>query len=199
MEDKGNPAGTMETTLTTGSPAAADPAWDEAFMRVQSYLRAHGLESPVLLNQATAGIIREAREDPGAPGAEPVERAMEAAHARIGAWFARSGHDLDWTNDRMRAQGRMALVMADLPRRWPNHFLSPDPIPPELASAMASFPILPGPGVRLSGMAPEPLEFGVLEGNESGVPGRRIRFPARVMVTWFLIFGVLGAAWATTH
>src|SRR5579863_8664 len=90
MEGNRNPGGTMEATIPIEPPCAADPAWDEAFLRVQSYLRAHGLESPVLLNQATAGIIREARENPGPAGTEPVARAMEAAHARIGAWFARS-------------------------------------------------------------------------------------------------------------
>jgi hypothetical protein len=178
----------------------ADPAWDEASLRVEGYLRSYGLESHVLLNQITAAIIQEARRraDAGESGT-PVGLAMDVTQSRIGAWLAQSGQEIDWTNERMRAQGRLALIIADLPRRWPNHFMSPDGFPNDLAAAMASFRILPAPGMRLSNMAPEPLEFGIMEPGDPRLQSRGIWAPMRAVVPWLLIFGFFGVAWASSH
>jgi hypothetical protein len=176
------------------------PAWDEAFLRVEGYLRAYGMESPVLLNQTTAAIIRDAQERSQAGSDQPpVALAMDATHSRIGAWFARSGWSIDWANERMRSQGRLALIIADLPRRWPNFFLSADPLPEDLTAAMASFQILPGPEMRVSNMAPEPLEFSLLDPGDPRLRSRRIWIPVRAAVSWLLISGFFGVAWAATH
>src|ERR1700712_5750223 len=87
------------------TPAPAGPAWDEAFLRVESYLRAHHLESRVLLNQITTDIIQEAHQRALAhPEEEPVVAAMHTTHARIGAWFARAGNAADWSDERVRAR-----------------------------------------------------------------------------------------------
>jgi hypothetical protein len=178
----------------------ADPAWDEAFLRVESYLRAYGLESRVQLNQVTALIIDEARQRLEAGGAgDPVRVAMDITHSHIGAWFVKAGHDLDWSDERIRVQGRLALVIADLPGRWANYFLGPGPVPAALAAAMGSFQVLPGPEVRLSKMTPETLEFGLLEPGDTRLPSRRVWPPMRAMASWFLIFGLLGVTWAASH
>ncbi len=169
-------------------------------MRVQSYLRAYGMESPVLLNETTAGIIREAREHAqGGPGEHPMSLALGIAQLKIGEWFAQSGRQLDWSDGRTGAQGRLALIVADLPGRWRQFFLSSNPLPAELAAAMRSVEILPGPELRLTSMAPEPLEFGLLESGDSRLPGRRFWIPARFVFSWVLIFGFFGIAWAASH
>jgi hypothetical protein len=182
-------------------PHPADPAWDEAFLRVQSYLQAHGLESPVLLNQITSGIIRQARAQAGAAGqgAAPVTLAMAVTQVWIGEWFARAGQNLDWTNERMRAQGRLALIFADLPGRWANHFLSQEPPPAELVAAMASSQLLPGPELRLSNMPPAPLEFGFSESGDPLLVRAKMWLPLRAMVSWLIIVGIFGVAWAAGH
>ncbi len=59
--------------------------------------------------------------------------------------------------------------------------------------------ILPGPELRLSSMAPEPLEFGLLESGDSRLPSRRFWVPARFVFSWVLIFGFFGIAWAASH
>jgi hypothetical protein len=190
------------TTSESASPLdiPAHPAWDEAYLRVESYLRAYGLESRVLVNRIALEIVQEARAR-SLEGSkdEPVSLALRITHARIGEWLARAGLDLDWADERIRAQGRLALVIADLPGRWANHFLSADPVPMELARAMASFQILAGPELRLGNMAPEPLEFGLLEPGDSRLPPKRFWVPMRVAVSWLLIFGIFGVAWAASH
>ena len=191
----------MEACFPVADPPTgpSSPAWDEAFLRVQSYLRAYGLESPVLLSQVTGSLIDEARSRPESAQAEPVELAMEVTQARIGAWFAQAGFPVDPASGQRFLQGRLALIIADLPGRWANHFLSPGPVPEDLAAAMASLRILPGPEMRPSSMSPEPLEFGILEPGDSRLPSRRIWVPVRVATSWLLIFGLFGLAWAATH
>jgi hypothetical protein len=189
-----------ECTAPDTKTAPTSPDWDEAFLRVESYLRAHGLESRVLINQITSEIIREALAlvFDGRTGA-PVTLALQLTHQRIGEWYARTGQEIDWTNERMRAQGRLALVNADLPGRWPNAFLSPDPVPADLAAAIASFQLLPAPELYLSAMPPAPLEFGFHEPGDHFDLSRRMWLPARTLVSWLLIFGVFGMAWAASH
>jgi hypothetical protein len=192
----------MESPSLASNQAVSDtdPAWDEAFLRVESYLRSYGLESHVLLHQVTASIIEEARGKVRNGDAQnPVELAMNATQSRIGGWLARSGQAVDWTNDRTRAQGRLALIVADLPSRWPSSFLSSDPFPPDLAAAMASTQVLPSPGMKVSNMAPEPLEFGLLEPGDPRIQTKRIWVPIRAVVPWLLIFGFFGVAWASSH
>lgn len=180
--------------------AATGPAWDEAFLRVESYLRAYGLESRVMLNQITAEIIREALglACNGHPG-KPVELALQLTHARIGDWYARTGQEIDWTNERTRAQARLALINADLPGRWTDYFLSSDPVPADLAAAIASFQLLPAPELYLSEMPPAPLEFGFHEPADHFASSRKIWLPARTLALWLLIFGFFGITWAASH
>jgi hypothetical protein len=192
----------MESPSLANNQTASgtDPAWDEAFLRVESYLRTYGLESHVLLHEVTASIIEEARGkvQSGAAG-NPVELAMNATQSRIGAWLARSGQPADWTSDRIRAQGRLALIVADLPGRWPNSFLSSNPFPADLAAAMSSTQVLPAPEMKVSNMAPEPLEFGLMEPGDPRIQSKRIWMPIRAVVPWLLIFGFFGVAWASSH
>jgi hypothetical protein len=178
----------------------ADPAWDEAFLRVEGYLCSYGLESRVLLNQITASIIEAARARAReGDTTEPVPLAMEITHARIGEWFARTGQPIDWADERMRARGRLALVFADLPGRWANHFLSPEPVPPELASRLTLFQLLSSPEMRVSAMPPATLEFGFLESDTPRPPNRRFWPPFRALISWMLIVGFFGIAWAASH
>ena len=178
----------------------AGPAWDEAFLRVESYLRAHHLESRVLLNQITTEIIRDAHQKALTnPAEEPVVLAMQATHARMSSWFARSGNLGDWSDERVRARGRLALVLEDLPGRQPNCFLSTEPTAPDLTAALAAGVLQPGPELRLSNMPPAPLEFGFDEPGESSFPQKSRWSTMREAAGWLAIVGLYGAAWAASH
>ncbi|MBC8010917.1 MAG: hypothetical protein H7067_12570, partial [Burkholderiales bacterium] len=48
-------------TSTTIPPEPVGPGWDEAFLRVESYLRAHQIESRLVLNRLAMEIVRAAR------------------------------------------------------------------------------------------------------------------------------------------
>ena len=177
-----------------------DSAWDEAFLRVEGYLRAHRLESRVLLNRIATEIIQDARFAALVhPQEEPVKLAMEALHLRIGRWFARIGAEFDWTDERQRARGRLALVVSDLTGRWANYFLGPEPLPPELVAAMATFELHPGLELNLSTMPPAPLEFGFDDNGTPYPPTRNFWRVLRTTGSWLMIVGFFGIAWAASH
>ena len=182
------------------SPAApVDPAWDEAFLRVESYLRAHHLQSRVLLNQITTDIIREARavvlED---PTKAPVTVAMKVAHGRIGAWFARIFREGNWCDERFRARGRLAQLLADMPARRPNSFLSQETLPTEFVAAMASSELQPGPELRFSNMAPATLGLAPEDESQQWRPYSHW-WLLRSAASWLIILGLFGVAWAASH
>lgn len=182
--------------VTAGHPAA----WDEAFVRVESYLRAHHLESRVLLNRLANEIIDEARVLAAQePGENPVVLAMEIAHARIASWFVRLFREGDWCDERFRARGRLALVMADMPGRWSQHFLSDEEVPRDFVEAMTSSTLQPGPELRFSNMPPAPLEFAFDDAEEQLRKTFNGRTFLRAAASWLVIAGLLGAAWMTTH
>ena len=193
-------ATTQEISVAPVAAAPAGPDWDEAFLRVESYLRAHHLESRVLLNHLATEIIAQARERAREnPDLAPVTLALGVTPERIGAWFARAGRDGDWSNERVRAADRLALVLTDLPGRWANSFLSTERVPRELAVALASATLEPGPELRFSNMPPAPLEFGFNDDGQSHPPNRGGRFLMRAGGSWLAIVGVLGVVWAASH
>lgn len=182
------------------TPLPSGPAWDEAFLRVESYLRAHHLAGRVLLNQLTADIIREAGgRAQEHPREDPVVAAMQVTHAWIGAWLARAGLTGDWSDARVRAGGRLALVLADVPGSWASSFLSAEPVPPELASALNSGVLQPGPELRFSNMSAAPFEFSFADPDDPNRPTKSGWAGMRAAAGWLAIVGFYGAAWAASH
>ncbi len=179
-------------------PVPADAAWDEAFLRVESYLRAHHVESRVLLNELATAIIRVARARTR-PGEAPVATAMHVTHTRIGTWFAQAGLGGDWSDERVRVRGRLALLLANVPALPANYFLATAPVPPGLASALASGVLRPGPEIRFTNMAAAPLEFGFDNPRDpnSSPPSRGEL--VRAAASWLSIVAIYGVAWAASH
>ena len=192
-----------------------DPAWDEAFLRVESYLRAHQIESRLVLNRLTVEIIRAARESAGAAGPDavaaaggsagarpdPVSLAMREAARRTTAWFARVlGDAADPEDERLGTRGRVALVMADVPARWPRHFLAETPPPPDLVEAMRAAYIEAGPELELSRMVPRPIDFGPIANVADEAWRTFKRWPLlRAVFGWLLFLGLLAVVWFATH
>ena len=145
--------------------------WDEAFSRVESYLRAHQVESRVLLNQLATEILADARTLAlEHPDERPVTLAMQITHARIGEWLVHALGEGDWADEHFRARGRLAVLMADVPRRCPEQFLSHERLPNDVERGLASAQLRPGPEVKLA------------------------RMPS-----WLVLIGVLGVAWFLTR
>lgn len=199
----GDPALSVSMTNATQRDAAlvsGDPAWDEAFLRVESYLRAHHLESRLQLNALTTRIVNEARALAAErPLENPVELAMHVLHLRLGAWFVRAFNEGDWADERFRARGRLALAMTSMGTRWPQHFLADDGVPGAITSTLKESTLQPGPEVRFSNMPPAPLEFPFGD-DEKPAWQTFSRWPfLRGLATWLAIIALLAFAWIKTR
>jgi hypothetical protein len=185
------------------APAATVPVtaeWDEAFSRVESYLRAHRIDSRVQLNRLTTEIMEAARAlAANHPDEPPVTIALQITHARIGEWLVHAVGQGDWADERFRAQGRLAILLADIPRRCPECFLAHDEMPAELRAQLGGAQFQPGPEVRLTRMPSTPLEFPLagMVGEKWETFSRSIF--VRAATSWLLIAGFLGFAWFATH
>lgn len=177
-----------------------DPIWDEAFMRVENYLRAHQIESRIQLTRLTTRIITEARQLAAEQPAEnPVELAMHILHLQLGSWFVRAFNEGDWADERFQARGRLSLMMTGLVAQHPQHFLADETLPAELAATLKAASLQPGPEVRFSNMPPAPLEFTLLDSEQPGWTTFSPRPFVGASVVWILTVGLLSAAWIVTH
>lgn len=189
-----------ETHTHSAPPLPADPAWDEAFLRVESYLRSYQLESRVRLNRHASEILREAAERVSAhPGEEPVEAAMHVTRARIEAWFSRTGDPAEGPGGRVRAERRLALVLADFPARWADTFLSPEPPPAEFAASLEAGVFEPSPALTPRTMPPAELEFGLNRSERIHFLSRHIWPSLPGAATWLGLLGLFGVVWIVLH
>lgn len=174
--------------------------WDEAFLRVESYLRAHRIESRVQLNQLATGIINRARVLAAEhPDQAPVTLAMQVTRARIGEWLVHAIGQGDWADERFRARGRLALLLADIPRRCPERFLSHAELPAQTQARLSDAQLQPGPEVRLTRMPSTSLEFPITDMVEQKWETFSRSIFVRAATSWLLLVGFLGAAWYATH
>ena len=153
----------MSALLPPDFPSRADPAWNEAHERVESYLRAHRIVQPLALSELTNGIVARAWRD-SSPDTEaaPVTRALREADNAITAWFARALDQHGPHSRRLGVRGRLALVLADAPGRWPDAFLAPTPPPRVLSDAMRAAFLRAGPAPQLYKMTAPAIPLGPL-------------------------------------
>ncbi|MFH1499526.1 MAG: hypothetical protein ABII82_17085 [Verrucomicrobiota bacterium] len=196
-----DPLNTVVSTPPFGQPPPIDRTWDEAFLRVESYLRSHRLESRIQISRLTTDIIGAAQtEAAGRPGLLPVQLAMEIADRRMSAWFMRVLGEAELDEPRLGARGRLALVLADVPGRWPQYFLSDETPPADMVAAMRSAYVEAGPQLRFSNMVPRPIDLGPIASAAGETWSTLRRWPLlRAGLGWLLIVGALAGIWAATH
>jgi hypothetical protein len=154
----------------------------------------------VLLNQRTTEILTAARELAARhPNESPVTLAVQVAQARIGEWLVQALGGGDWTDERFRARGRLALLMADVPRRHPDQFLCDHALPAGTRACLTAAELQPGPELRLTSMPATPLEFPLGEAvQEKWVTFSRSVF-FQASTSWLIVAGLLGVAWFATR
>lgn len=148
----------LEGRPTTVIPFASD--WDEAYSRVESYLRAHQIRNRILLSRLVNDIMERAVEAVRASGANPVTCAMELADQTMADWFDRVLGEEGGAHKRLSIKGRLALTMAEVPERWPEHFLGSGPLPEGMAASMRDCYLEAGPGFQFTNMVPRPIDLG---------------------------------------
>jgi hypothetical protein len=182
------------------SPLSFSGDWDLAYARVESYLQAHHIGSRVLLNHLASDILATARVMATThPDEAPVTLAIRIAQARIGEWLVQVLGEGDWTDERFRARGRLALLLSGLLREHPDSFLSVKPLPAETQARMCAAKLQAGPELNLTNMASAPLEFLVSDAfQEKWSTFSRSTF-LRASMSWIIVASLAGVAWLATR
>ena len=157
--------------MTTNPPQVDAPGqragrpldeWNEAYARVENHFCALRVRNKLLLGQLVIRVMHRAMERaPREPDQPATTLATEEMDRVVMEWLARVLHESpDDVDHLLSAKGRLALLLADMPGKWQDQFLRPDPWPEEFVSAMRETFLRAGPEFQLARMAPRPLDLG---------------------------------------
>ncbi len=190
-------------TLPAWDPVKAEEC-DEAFEKVENYLRACRVASRLHRARLTALILQRTLEKRSALSGQISEThlatlAIEEARTLISQWMAGllplHSDDRPYT----LSEGFLALYLCDAPMRWPNAFLNPQLTPPGFVETLHARLVKTGPELEVSSMVPRPLDRGLIPGLADSARETFDRFPIlRVLFLWLLFSaGLVFLFWYT--
>jgi hypothetical protein len=176
---------------TWGSPEE----WNSAYEKLESYLRAHEVDSRFHRAHLITMILRSVnrRWQGKSPAAPLATLAIEETNHLLNEWFTRimdlpSGADTSFT----AADGRVALFLCDGPLRWPYAFLEPRSIPDDLKAAMRKSLMKAGPELQISNMVPRPIDLGLFPEIADDTMDALNRMPViKALVGWLIFLTIL--------
>lgn len=175
--------------------------WNSAYVRVEDYLRAHRIhnrlhQSRLILRVLSAAADRHEQD----PRLNPVTLAIEETDRVMDSWFAGLLGEKGLPHDRLAAEGRVALLMADGTQRWPYAFLDDQNTPPDFAQAMKQSSLRAGPDLAVSSMVARDIDLGAIT-EAAGQTLERIEgIPViRVVLLWTVFIAVLTAVFFATR
>jgi len=149
-------------TLIQIPPGHSVEEWNEAYAKVESYLSALRVKNKFLRGQFVYRILGQAiQRPPQEASCAPTELAMEEAVKVINNWVGQLlNANVADTPHRIATQGRLAMLLADVPGKWQELFLTPGPWPDGLVKAMRESYLRAGPDFQVSQMQPRPIDLG---------------------------------------
>jgi hypothetical protein len=162
--------------------------WNEAYRRVEAYFSALRVDNKLLLSSLVFKILGIASERSGKePGRLPVELAAEETDRLLVNWFRRFlvGSEVE-PIDRLSARGRLALLLVETNVPWQQLFLTDEPVPEEVVTAMRTAYLRADPDFRFVEMRPRPIDLGIV-----GVANRTFESMGiwKTAVQWLLWIG----------
>ena len=132
--------------------------WDVACMRLEDYLRAHGVQPRERLLVLTLEIIREARASHlKTPARSPMQTTMELAIGRTDEWFAMLAG-----SEENSVRARVAFFSPAIHRKWASVFLAPSP-PGELLAEVRNAGTRAGPELDFQSLIRKEMNYGAME------------------------------------
>lgn len=170
-------------------PKGADPEQDEAYEKVENYLRACRISSHLQRARLTSLMLQRAlaRRASAGDGRPLPELAIEEARTLVQDWVLRLLPPR--TDDRPHnpAEAFTALYLCDAPTRWPGVFLDPSEVPPGFLDVLRARLVKAGPELQVSSVVPRPIDFGLATAMRVSFEG----FPSwRALLAW-LVVGLL--------
>ena len=175
--------------------------WNAAYVRVEDYLRAHRVQNRLHQSRLVQRIlVAAARQHEQRPNFDPATLAVEETDRLMDEWFGAVLGPKDLPHDRIAAEGRVALLLADGMQRWPYAFLEKEKLPAEFLQAVKQGSISAGPDLEVSSMVPREIDLGAITEAAGETLERIERLPVlRVLLLWGTFVGVLTAVFLATR
>ena len=176
---------------TWGSPEE----WNSAYEKLESYLRAHEVDSHLHRAHLITMILRSVsrRWQGKTPTAPLATLVIEETNRLLNEWFTRIMDLPEGTSTNFTAaDGRVALFLCDGPLRWPYAFLEPRQIPDDLKTAMRKSLMRAGPELQISNMVPRPIDFGLIPDFADDAMDTLNRMPViKALFGWLIFLAIL--------
>jgi hypothetical protein len=175
--------------------------WNAAYVRVEDYLRAHRVQNRLHQSRLIQRIlVAAARQHEQRSNFDPATLAVEETDRLMDEWFGAVLGQKDLPHDRIAAEGRVALLLADGMQRWPYAFLEKESLPAEFLQAVKQGSISAGPDLAVSSMVPREIDLGAITEAAGETLERIERLPIlRVLLLWGVFVGVLTAVFFATR
>ena len=157
----------LEPTLTAAVAEAGRIAgwpledWNAAYIKVERYFTALRVQNKLLLGQLVTRVldraIGRAAQEKETP---PIHLAGQEMDKVVTEWFEAVLDEP--AKELLSIRGRLALLLADMPGRWQDQFLSPGPWPPEFMQAMRESYLRAGPDFQFTQIEPRPIDLGAI-------------------------------------
>jgi len=182
--------------LPPWDPARAEE-WNEAYEKVENYLRACRVGSHLQRARLTALILKRVYDRTQADGATEgrglSELAIMEVRVRISEWI---GHFLPPRPDGRAinlGEGMLAIYLCDGSTRWPYAFLDTQRMPAEFAEALCARVVRAGPDLAVSSMVPREMDLGLMPGLVGSAMEAFESVPIlKTLLAWLLFLGLLG-------
>jgi hypothetical protein len=175
--------------------------WNDAFIRVEDYLRAHRVHNRLQQITILQKVIgRAAARHEQNPSLDPTTLAAEEIDRMMDEWFGELLGDKNLPHERIAVEGRVALLLSGGVERWPYSFLDESHVPPEFAQEMQRRSIQAGPDMTVTSMVPRPIELGAIT-EVAGQTFEQIeKWPIlRVTLLWAVFISVLALVFYATR
>ena len=175
--------------------------WNQAYVRVEDYLRAHRIHNRLHSSRLIGKILERAAVRHAAdPSLDPTTLAAEETELLMDRWFAEILEERDQPHERIAVDGRVALLLCDGPQRWPYAFLEDKQVPEDFVQAMRAGALAAGPDMAVSSMVPRPIDLGPIPEAAGETLERFEKLPMlRTFFLWLLFTGVLATIFYATR
>lgn len=176
-------------------------AWNAAYVRVEDYLRAHRIHNRLHQSRLIQRILnRAAARHEANPALDPTTLAAEETERMMDDWFGKILAGENLPADRVAPTGRVALLLADGPAKWPYAFLDDARMPPDFTAALRRCSMEAGPDLAVSSMVPRPIDLGLLSGAAGETLERIEKWPVlRTLALWALFLAALALIFSLTR
>ena len=135
-------------------------SYDDAYTKVERYLISLRIENRRILSKLVYVILETtAKTHQVNPAKDITTLAMEETHRLTSEWCARVLDLKANKNAGIPLQGRVAMLLSNMPSKWAKYFLSDEELPKELISAMKETYLSAGPEFQKSRMTHRALDF----------------------------------------